>query len=133
MGRSDAQSARASELSWVVSDQGEDSSALKIIKVATTLQIDCDGILVDDQLPNISFDDGINHEERTANVIFHAASIIALLGRIPTRGDKLIQLSNGITTNWVVESCRSDVDGGVTARVKEDTVVSLAGKNMGKT
>jgi len=84
-------------------------------------------------LPNISFDDGINHEERTANVIFYAASIIALLGRIPTRGDKLIQSSNGITTNWVVESCRSDVDGGVTARVKEDTVVSLAGKNMGKT
>jgi hypothetical protein len=81
----------------------------------------------------MSFDDVINHEERTANIVFHATSIIATLGRIPVRGDKVKQFSNGITTQWVVTSCRSDVDGAATAQVKEDTIVSLAGKNMGKT
>lgn len=131
MGRADAQSVRAGELSWAVSDQGEDSSALKIIKVSEIVEIACDGILVDDQLPSMSFDDVINHEERTANIVFHATSIIALLGRIPIRGDKVKQLSNGITTTWVVTSCRSDVDGAVTAQVKEDVIVSVAGKNMG--
>lgn len=133
MGRVDAQSVRAGELAWSVSDQGEDSSALKIIKVAESIEISCDGIIVDDQLPSMSFDDGINHEDRTASVIFHASSIIALLGRIPVRGDKIKQLSNGITTTWIVTSCRSDVDGAVVAQAKEDVIISVAGKNMGKT
>ena len=127
MGRTEAQAVRASELAWEVSDKGEMSAALKLIKVATTMEIDCEGIVSDDQLPNMVFDNGITREERTASIIFHAASIISILGRIPMRGDKILQNANGITTSWIVESCRADGDGGVTARVKEDKILALSG------
>lgn len=107
---------------------GEFSDTVTIKKIDTGVDVSVDGVVADDLLPTVEFDEnGISHEVRTASIIFQSDNVILLMGRIPKRGDKITQTISGVTTRWIVDSCRPDSGGAVTARAKEDKMLSLSG------